>query len=56
MTANGKELMYWHSNKEWYRVNYEKSCYELTEKAPQKAIDSFEKWKNHMQKEYDANK
>lgn len=25
MTAN-KESLYWKTNKEWYRINYEKDC------------------------------
>ena len=40
MTAN-KESLYWKTNEEWYRINYEKDCYELTEKAPERAIESF---------------
>lgn len=43
MTAD-RELMYWHSNKEWYILNHDTHRYELTEKAPQRAIESFEKW------------
>lgn len=41
MTGN-KESLYWKSNTEWYRVNKEKDCYELTEKAPERARKSFE--------------
>lgn len=40
MTAN-KESVYWKTNKEWYRINSE-GRYELTEKAPERAIKSFE--------------
>ncbi len=43
MTAN-KELMYWHSNKEWWFYNKKTQKIELTEKAPQRAIESFKKW------------
>ena len=48
MTAN-KESLFWKTNKEWYRINREKDCYELTEKAPKRARESFElyKSKNH---------
>lgn len=35
------EAMYWKTNKEWYRANYDKDCYELTELAPSRAIESF---------------
>lgn len=45
MTAN-KELMYWHSNKKWYFINKKTKQFELTDKAPERAIKSFEKWKN----------
>jgi hypothetical protein len=45
MTAN-KESLYWKTNKEWYRINREKDCFELTEKAPQRAIESFELYIN----------
>ena len=41
MTVN-KEALFWKTNKEWYRVNYAKDCYELTEKAPKRARESFE--------------
>lgn len=34
------EALYWRTNKEWYRIN-EKGEYELTEKAPQRAVESF---------------
>ena len=33
MTAN-MEFMYWRTNKEWYTINREKDCFELTEQAP----------------------
>ncbi len=35
------EFMYWSSNKSWYRINKEKDCYELTEQAPPRAVESF---------------
>lgn len=53
MTAN-REIMYWHSNKEWYKINKEKDCYELTDKAPQRAVESFEMYKK--QNGYDSKK
>lgn len=43
MTAN-KERLFWMSNPEWYKLNYEQDCYELTDKAPEEAIKSFELW------------
>ena len=36
-----KGFVFWKSNKNWYRINEEKDCYELTEEAPQKAVDNF---------------
>lgn len=35
------EAMYWKTNKKWYKANYEKDCYELTQFAPPRAIESF---------------
>lgn len=46
MTAN-KERMFWHSNPDWYIINQD-GHFELTEKAPKKAIESFNKWKNNI--------
>lgn len=39
------EAMYWKTKRKWYRVNHEKNCYELTEFAPPRAIQSFELYK-----------
>ena len=36
-----REEPYFMSNKEWYIFNEEKWKYELTDKAPQEAIDSY---------------
>ena len=41
MTAK-REFMYWRTNKEWYRINSEKDCFELTDKATERARKSFE--------------
>ena len=35
MITAKKEFMYWRTNKEWYRINSEKDCFELTDKAPE---------------------
>lgn len=40
MTAN-REFMYWRTNKEWYRINSKKDCFELTDKATERAKRSF---------------
>ncbi len=39
--SGDEEIMYWHSNPEWYRIN-EEGKFELTDKAPERAIKSFE--------------
>lgn len=39
------ERVYWMSNKEWYTLNDEKKCFELTEAAPERAHRSFAMWK-----------
>lgn len=44
MTAD-RESMYWKTNEKWWRWN-ENNEYELTEEAPERAIKSFELWKN----------
>lgn len=36
------EAMYWMKNDEWFSVNKEKDCFELTDAAPQRAVDSFQ--------------
>lgn len=36
-----REPLYWRTNKEWYRINKDKDCYELTDKAPKRAQESF---------------
>lgn len=42
------ESLFWKTNPDWYRANYEKDCYELTPLAPPRAIRSFRLFlKNH---------
>jgi len=43
MTAN-KESVYWETNKDWYVYDEDKDEYRLTDKAPERAIKSFELW------------
>ena len=38
------ESLYWLTNKNWYRVNEEKDCFEILDSAPTKAKISFEIW------------
>ena len=47
------ERTYWMTNKEWYRMNLEKDCFELTDKAPEEAIKSFKLWNTPIPKRYD---
>ncbi|MCC8069575.1 MAG: phage minor capsid protein [Ruminococcus sp.] len=53
MNAN-TEVMYWCTNEEWYSINKEKDCFELTDKAPERAIKSFELYKerNHYKERF----
>lgn len=44
MTAD-HEIIYWRSNKEWYKIDEKHDCFVLTDKAPQRAKDSFELYK-----------
>ncbi len=46
MTAD-KEIMYWSLNDEWYYFDEETGEIKLTDKAPQRAIESFEKWRKN---------
>ena len=40
MTVN-QEPLYWKTNKTWYRINKERDCFELTDQAPPRAVESF---------------
>lgn len=46
MTVN-KFLLYWRSNKEWYKYDNNGNPY-LTDKAPEMAKKSFEQYKEHQ--------
>ena len=35
------ESMYWMENDEWYRINRERDCIELTPEASPRAVESF---------------
>ena len=35
------EAMFWMRNDEWFTVNHEKDCFELTDAAPPRAVESF---------------
>lgn len=38
------ERVYWMTNKDWYTINHEKDCFELTDAAPPRARRSFAMW------------
>lgn len=38
------ERVYWMTNEDWYTVNHEKDCFELTDDAPPRARRSFAMW------------
>lgn len=38
------ERLYWMTNKNWYRINTQKDCFELTDEAPDRAKRSFAMW------------
>ncbi len=43
MATASKERSFWKSNPEWYKIN-EIGDFELTDKAPPEAVESFRKW------------
>lgn len=43
----------WMKNKSWYYVDYERNRYVLTDKAPDEAKNSFERWKKINRVEWD---
>ena len=46
MMSGNTEMLYWRKDKSWYEYNQETDSYSLTEKAPQRARESFEMWKD----------
>ncbi len=38
------ESIYWLTNKDWYKINEEKDCFEILDSAPAKAKLSFKIW------------
>ena len=35
------ESMYWMRNDDWFSINHDKDCFELTDNAPDRAVESF---------------
>lgn len=46
------ERPYFLTNKDWYYFDEEKWCYKLTDKAPQKAIDSYNEFYKQLEEEH----
>ena len=45
MSVRNKDCMIWSRNREWYYIDEERDRFVLTEKAPEEARRSFEKYK-----------
>ena len=45
MSARNRDTVYWTKNKEWFTLDKERQRFELTDKAPDEARRSFEKYK-----------
>ena len=45
MSARNRDTVYWTKNKEWFTLDKEHQRFELTDKAPDEARRSFEKYK-----------
>lgn len=41
---------YWHKNKDWYYYDTKERKFKLTDKAPEKAIKSYEEFYKELQK------
>ena len=52
MSARDKDCMLWMRNKDWYYIDDERDRFILTEKAPEEARRSFEKWQYINSEEY----
>lgn len=45
------DMPYFMENEEWYKYDWKKEKYVLTDKAPQKAKESYEKFYKELEKE-----
>ena len=52
MSIKNKDSMIWMENEEWYYIDNEHDEFVLTEKAPEEARRSFEKWQYINSEEY----
>lgn len=46
------EVPYFLENKEWYYYDEKKGCYKLTDKAPKKAIESYNKYYEELKRDF----
>lgn len=44
------DMPYFMTNPEWYRFDFEKRRYVLTDKAPQRAKESYEKYRKAIKR------
>ena len=45
MMSGNTELLFWRTNKLWYKYDENKKAFELTDKATERAKNSFKMWK-----------
>ena len=45
MSIKNRNMLDWKKDKSWYTIDEERDRYVLTDKAPEEARRSFEKWK-----------
>lgn len=45
------DMPYFMENKEWYKFDFEKRMYVLTDKAPKKAKESYEEYYKQLKRE-----
>lgn len=45
MSIKNRDMVYWKKDKSWYYIDEERDRYVLTDKAPEEAHRSFEKYK-----------
>ena len=45
MSVKNRDMVYWKKDKSWYYIDEERDRYVLTDKAPEEARRSFEKYK-----------
>ena len=56
MSIRDKDCMDWTNNRDWYYIDDERDRFVLTDKAPEEARRSFEKWKRLNKLDWDDKK